>query len=63
MSSTQARVTFTLEALSDDLALEAGDTATINFASGITNFVKRVEDRGDFVVVSTKVFIIDEDSE
>ena len=63
MSSTQARVTITLEALSDDLALEAGDTVTINFASAITNFVKRVEDRGDFVAISTKVSIIDEDGE
>ena len=63
MSATEARVTITLEASSDDLALEAGDTATINFVSTIPNFAKRVEDRGDFVVVSTKVFIIDEDGE
>ena len=63
MSSTQARVTIILEALSDELALEAGDTATINFASAIPDFVKRVEDRGDFVVISTKVSITDEDSE
>ena len=51
------------EALSDDLALEAGDSVTIDFMSTIPNFVKRVEDRGDFVVVSTEVYIIDEDSE
>ena len=63
VSTTQAGVIIVIEALSDELALEAGDSVTINFISAIPNFVKRVEDRGDFVVVSTEVYIIDEDSE
>ena len=63
MSSTQRSVIVAFEALSDDLALEAGDSVTINFASAIPNFARRVEDRGDFMVVSTEVYIIDEDSE
>ena len=63
VSSTQAGVIIVIEALSDELALEAGDSVTINFISVIPNFVKRVQDRGDFVVVSTEVYIIDEDSE
>ena len=50
-------------ALSDEVGLEKGESVTINFISAIPNFVKRVEDRGDFVVVSTEVYIIDEDSE
>ena len=63
VSSTQAGVIIVIEALSDELALEAGDSVTINFISAIPNFAKRVEDRGDFMVVSTEVYIIDEDSE
>ena len=63
MSSTECSVIVAFKALSDELALEAGDSVTINFISVIPNFVKRVEDRGDFVVVSTEVYIIDEDSE
>ena len=63
MSSTERSVIVAFEALSDELALEADDSVTINFMSTIPNFVKRVEDRGDFVVVSTEVYIIDEDSE
>ena len=63
VSTTQAGVIIVIEALSDELALEAGDSVTINFISTIPNFAKRVEDRGDFVVVSTEVYIIDEDSE
>ena len=63
VSSTQAGVIIVIEALSDELALEAGDSVTINFISVIPNFVKRVQDRGDFVDVSTEVYIIDEDSE
>ena len=50
-------------ALSDEVALEKGESVTINFISTIPNFVQRVEDRGDFMVVSTEVYIIDEDSE
>ena len=63
VSTTQAGVIIVIEALSDELALEAGDSVTINFISAIPNFARRVEDRGDFVVVSTEVYIIDEDSE
>ena len=63
MSSTERSVIVAFEALSDELALEAGDSVTIDFMSTIPNFVKRVEDRGDFVFVSTEVYIIDEDSE
>ena len=50
-------------ALSDEVSLEKGESVTINFISAIPNFVQRVEDRGDFVVTSTEVYIIDEDSE
>ena len=63
MSSTERSVIVAFEVLSDELAFEAGDSVTINFSSLIPNFVKRVEHRGDFVVISTEVFIIDEDSE
>ena len=63
VSTTQAGVIIVIEALSDELALEAGDSVTINFISTIPNFAKRVKDRGDFVVVSTEVYIIDEGSE
>ena len=63
VSSTERSVIVAFEALSDELALEAGDSVTINFFSVFPNFAKRVEDRGDFVVVSTEVYIIDEDSE
>ena len=57
------RVIVGFEALSDEVALEGVESVIINFISTIPNFVKRVEDRGDFVVTSTEVYIIDEDSE
>ena len=50
-------------ALSDEVALEKGESVIINYISAIPNFAQRVEDRGDFVVTSTEVYIIDEDSE
>ena len=50
-------------ALSDEVALEDVKSVIINFISAIPNFVQRVKDRGDFVVTSAELYIIDEDSE
>ena len=63
LTNRDVRVVVGFEALSDEVALEGVESVTINFISAIPNFVQRVEDRGDFVVVSTEVYIIDEDSE
>ena len=51
----------TITATDDQVALEQ-DNITLTFTSVFRNFVKRVEERGEFVRPSTVVTIIDKDS-
>ena len=61
ISSTQARVTLTIATIADNI-LEGTEEITLTFTSAIPNFVRRVEDRGDFASHTAVVKIIDSES-
>ena len=58
----ESRITLSLTAYNDLIALEDGDKVILRHTSGINNYVNLVEQRGEFISHTTKVAIVDKNN-
>ena len=57
-----SRITLSLTAYNDIIALEDGDKVILRQTSGINNYVNLVEQRGEFISHTTEVTIVDKNN-